>query len=214
MQCIESEHPIILFLQNPWVISLVSPILFAIAVHVIRYFSSSKRWERRRLAITRKAIVNLINRFNITCGQSASQEYCPILTIDSYKYILFESYLLINGRTGYESYPDDDTFKYEASVWYGEWESRNMADAIQYIKPYEMNNLVIEVASYGVNGKSLLYRIFPRPLRKMYFRIRNIPYKLKSKYEKINLYLYEGPALPKGKGAEIVLSMISGDSDE
>lgn len=199
--------------QNPWFVALIAPILLAIINRVFLYYSKDERHKRKLISETRKAIVDLSERFNISVGHSSSMEYTPILDVDDYKKILFEVYLRLNKRSGAISYPNDDNFIEEANLWYAEWEHRNMADAIQFMSPYEMNSLLIEVCSYGVKGCPILYRILPHRLLKIWWSIKNIPYRLKSKNTKINDYLYKGVRLPTGRAASITLAMLTGEDE-
>jgi len=150
---------------------LIATIIYAIFVRLLRHFSSDAKYARRRLKACKKAIYELIDRLNISVGMSASFEFTPTLTPENYRLCLFETYLILNNTTGKRRYPNDEKYKDEANTWYNEWNNNRMANSIEFISPAEMDSLLIEVNSWGAEGRPWTYTFFPKTMS-AYNRIR------------------------------------------
>jgi len=176
-----------------------------------RYYSREARLARKRLAACRKAIYELIERFDIEIGHSSSSEWTPTLTPENYILCLFESYLIINETTGRQRYPSNDDFKDAAKVWYSEWSNAHMSDAVEFMTPSEMNYLLIEVHSWGEKGRPWANRHFPLVV-KMFNRFKQWKYARRNKSEKQCDFLYRDYKMPPNNhGTKIVLEILAGD---
>lgn len=144
---------------------LIATIIYAFFARLLKHYSPDARFARKRLKACKKAIYELIERFNISVGQSVSFEFTPTLTPENYKLCLFETYLILNNTTGNKRYPDVETYKDEANRWYNEWNNKRMASSIEFISPAEMESLLIEVNSWGVQGRPWTYTHFPKIMR-------------------------------------------------
>lgn len=177
------------------VAGLLSAVAYSVICKLFHYFSPKERFQRRVIAYCRQAICALRERFHIDVGKSSLFELTPTLSTESYIYCLFETYLVLNGSTGVEKYPNDETFKTTAKLWYNEWNKVRMANSVEFISPSEMNWLVIEVNSYGVNGRTWIDKHLPI-LSKGYHMVKRFRDKLRSKSEKCCDLLYRDYKLP------------------
>ena len=175
------------------------------------YFSRDARLARKRLTACRKAICELMERFNIEIGHSSSSEWTPTLTPENYTLCLFETYLIINETTGRQRYPDDDDFKDAAKVWYSEWNDAHMSEAVEFMSPAEMNYLLIEVHSWGEKGRPWVNTHFPSVV-KMLNKFKQWRYARCSKSEKQCDFLFSDYKMPPNNhGTKIMLEILDGD---
>ena len=159
----------------------------------------------------RKAIYELMERFDIEIGHSGLIELTPTLSPENYILCLFETYLIINGTTGRQKYPDDNKFKTTADEWYAEWNNARMADVIEYISPSDMNYLLIEVNSWGINGRPWLERHLPLVV-KMYHMFKNWQYNRRSKSAKLCDFLFRDYKLPPNTyDTQVMMELLSGN---
>lgn len=188
------------FWSNPWVTGIIggflASIVYATVTKTYTYFSKDSKLQRQRLKACRKALYNLDERFNISIGQTNSLLSLGTLTCEHYIWCLFELHLIWNNTNGKEAFPNNDDFINEANSWYNDYRSRRMETAIEVYSPYEMNNMLIEVTSWGINGRPWRYQYLPKWFNRGYNMILNFPHKLTRKNTKACNFLYQNSMLP------------------
>ena len=160
-------------LENPWFINIACGILLPLCWYIINYFKDEECWKRKRLKCCKIAIYNMINRFNIAVG--TGNPLGPILTQQNYILVLYELYFVINGNNS--SKIPSQTFISDANAWYQSYAQQNMQSAIEVYSHYEIEELLIEVNSYGKTGKSFIREICPNFVR-WFYKIRNKIYEM------------------------------------
>lgn len=190
---------------------VISTVACASVDWLYRYYSRKARNTRKRLAACRKAICEMMERFDIETGHSNSYEWAPTLTPENYTLCLFETYLIINETTGRQRYPDDDVFKDAAKLWYSEWNDARMSEVVEFVSPAEMNYLLIEIHSWGEKGCPWENTYFPLVV-KMINKFKQWRYARRSKSEKQCDFLYRDYKLPPSNHVtQIVLGMLEDD---
>lgn len=174
---------------------MISTVACSCVREICHYFSREERFKRQRLVACRKAIYELSERFKIDVGHSALFELTPTVSTETYIYCLFETYLILNGTTGREKYPEDSLFKSTATRWYNEWNTARMADSIEFMSPSEINRLVIEVNSYGINGCPWTERLLPT-MMKFVHNVKGYLSRRRNKYDQMCDFLYREYKLP------------------
>lgn len=197
-------------LENVWFISIVSGIISSVLIMIFiflkEYYSRQARWERKRLKYCRIAIKNMIDRFNISCW--SGHPLGPMITYEHYIWILFELLCVINKYDSYNHYTDDE-FKEAAEDWFNSYKKENMESAIMPYSITEIANIMLEVNSYGINGKPYIEKIMPRWLRLLITKLKNKWYYLThNKTSRINDILYNGAQIPTDKTTKFILKHI------
>lgn len=155
-------------LENPWFINISCGILLPLCWYIINYFKDEECWKRKRLKFCKIAIYNMIERFNIS--NSNGYPLGPRLTQQNYILVLYELYFVINGNDS--SKIQNQTFINDANAWYQSYAKQNMQNAIEVYSNLEIEEMLIEVNSYGKNGKSFIREICPNFVR-WFYKIRN-----------------------------------------
>lgn len=178
------------------------------------YLSPDAIRKRRRAKLCRLAIYNLDERFNISVSNEASLESLVVLTKEKYVWCLFEAHLLANRSSGKDRYPDDDKFKDAAKLWYLSYANNNQLDRIQLASQSEMDRLVVEVNSWGVDGRPWLLA-HCKPLWQFKNFASKQLYNMHSKEYHLCHYLYSGYKLPSNNyGTRLMIDMLSDYSNE
>ncbi|ACX76049.1 hypothetical protein FSU_3028 [Fibrobacter succinogenes subsp. succinogenes S85] len=203
--------------NDPWVTGIVggflASIVYATFTKIFAYFGKEARLERKRLKACRMALYNLNERFHISNGQSSSTLSLATLTSEHYIWCLFELHLVWNGTTGKDAFPNDTDFINEAKSWFNDYKSKQMEPAIEVYTPYEMNNLLIEVIMWGINGRPWRYKHLPKCFNRVYNTVLNFPHRLSGKSTKTCNFLYRNSKLPPNNNVTKCILDIIQDAD-
>lgn len=181
---------------------------------IFAYFSPDAIWKRRIIKLCRHAIYNLDERFNISVSNESSLESLVVLTEEKYVWCLFETHLLANRSSGKERYPDPDEFKVAAQLWYSSYEQNKQLDRIQIASRSDMDRLVVEVHSWGVDGRPWLLT-HCKPLWDFKNYVSKQLYNMHSKEYHLCNYLYRSYKLPPNNyGTQLMIDILSESSDE
>jgi len=176
------------------------------------YLSEQEVWKRKRLKACKIAINNLIKRFQID-QLSSNQWSGRMVTSESYKWVLFETVLVLNNTDGQTQYPSEPEFKEAAEAWYNDYVNNGID--IQFYTPSKINELLLEISSWlNPSGKPLRYKYIPTFV-KWWVNVKNWVYAHRSVTTKLNKFLYSGSSLPRNNNVtRIIISMLSEEHSE
>ena len=180
------------------------------AERIINWFSKSARHNRYIKKLCSQAILNIDERFGLTECDNSSFDSLVSITDDKYKLCLFETYLLGNHTNGSDRYGEDITkFKDDAFAWYNSYQTAHQLDRIQYLTHSEMNELAIEITSWGESGRPWLLRTFPK-IWHLKVNMNKWLYSKRDKNVIVCEYLFRDYKLPRGRAAQLNIELITG----